>query len=144
MTDPNEARFTDAITEAEASRHTFCLASPGTDEEFHAYLLGFDMATGIFRRAIESVDPATIRAGALREAAMAGWNACRTSIYAVCEDVTNEAERLNVEEDYSAGYVAGTKRAAKSIARGFNSMEALDDDNFCVAILALIDKEQDQ
>jgi len=59
----------EAITEAEAVRQTFCLASPGTYEEFHAYLAGFDRAAGIFRKAIEPVDPATIRAEALREAA---------------------------------------------------------------------------
>jgi hypothetical protein len=57
----------EAITEAEASRHTFCLASPGSDEEFHAYLLGFESALSIFRKAIEAVDPATIRAEALRD-----------------------------------------------------------------------------
>ena len=81
----------EAITEAEIARHTFCLASPGTDEEFTAFLSGFDAALGIFRNAIEkggdasdqgnsdprhdtstgvtagAVDPAAIRAEALRE-----------------------------------------------------------------------------
>ena len=75
---------------------------------------------------------------AVREAAaVAGWNACRRSIYAVCEDVQNEAKRLRTsskpgtfsEEEHARGYYAGSCYAAKSIARGFNSMSALDDDN---------------
>lgn len=87
----------EAINKAEAARQTFCLASPGTDEEFRAYLSGFDAALGIFRNAIEeggdalgsdrastdtspgitagAVDPAAIRAEALREACKAAIEA---------------------------------------------------------------------
>ena len=79
----------------------------------------------------------------------AGWNACRKSIYAVCEDVQNEAERLRVatkpgtasEEQHAKGYYAGQHYAAKSIARGFNSMEAEDDDNFRAALTATASAE---
>lgn len=82
----------------------------------------------------------------LREAAAAGWNACRRSIYAVCEDVVKEADRIRIkgpvgshsDEQHSKGYHAGSCHAAKSIARGFNAMEAGDDDNFTAAIEALI------
>lgn len=83
--------------------------------------------------------------GALREAlATLGWNACRKSLYAVCEDVDREAEETcrKATDDGSSeyvkghveGYRAGMLRAAKSIARGFNAMEALDDDNLTAAL----------
>lgn len=75
-----------------------------------------------------------------------GWNACRKSLYAVCEDVGEEADRIRTtgavgtaaEEQHSKGYHAGQHRAAKSIARGFNSMEAIDDDNVREAIRAAL------
>lgn len=81
----------------------------------------------------------------LREATIAGWNACRKSIYAVCEDVSDEADRIRIkgpvgthsEEQHAKGYHAGMHRAAKSIARGFNSMEAEDDDYLAAAIRRL-------
>lgn len=81
-----------------------------------------------------------------REAsAVAGWNACRKSIYAVCEDMTerqyNAARAVPLrglptptQEAHSRGFYAGGKDAAKSLARGFNSMEAMDDDNLTDAI----------
>lgn len=83
---------------------------------------------------------------AIRKAAEAGWNACRKSIYAVCEDVQRQADDTRIkasvgtasEEQYSKGYHVGTHYAAKSIARGFNSMEARDDDNLSSAIVALL------
>lgn len=87
---------------------------------------------------------------ALREsAAVAGWNACRKSLYAVCEDVGEEADRIRIkgtvgshsEEQHAKGYHAGTCHAAKSIARGFNSMEALDDDNLRAALRTLGDAQ---
>jgi hypothetical protein len=82
---------------------------------------------------------------AMREATIAGWNACRKSIYAVCEDVSDEADRIRIkgpvgthsEEQHAKGYHAGMHRAAKSIARGFNSMEAEDDDYLAAAIRRL-------
>lgn len=81
----------------------------------------------------------------IERAAKAGWNACRKSIYAVCEDVRNEADRLRIsgtvgtasQEQHAKGYHAGTCFVAKSIARGFGAMEAEDDDNFSNAIFAL-------
>lgn len=77
----------------------------------------------------------------LEKAGEDGWNACRKSIYAVCEDVQNEADRLQMsakpgtasEEQHATGYYVGQRYAAKSIARGFNSMNARDDDNFTEA-----------
>lgn len=75
----------------------------------------------------------------VREAAMAGWNACRKSIYAVCEDVSaeNEKHREDTENPPRHHFGRGGMTAAKSIARGFNSMEASDDDNFIAALAAL-------
>lgn len=89
---------------------------------------------------------AEARREGLEEAAKAGWNACRKSIYAVCEDVQKEAERIRIqaevgspsEEFHAKGYYSGTCTSAKSIARGFGAMEAEDDDNFQAAIRALI------
>lgn len=82
---------------------------------------------------------------AMEAATVAGWNACRKSIYAVCEDVSDEADRIRIkgpvgthsEEQHAKGYHAGMHRAAKSIARGFNSMEAEDDDYLAAAIRRL-------
>lgn len=89
------------------------------------------------------------------EALRAGWNACRKSIYAVCEDVDREAEETYLkassggsatsteghlsefQSGHVSGYRSGMVRAAKSIARGFNSMEALDDDNVRTALAAI-------
>ncbi len=73
------------------------------------------------------------------EAAIAaGWNACRLSVYAVCEDIQDrEAEEITDQGDHAQGYKRGLKRAAKSIARGFGAMEALDDDGVRTAIAAL-------
>ena len=82
---------------------------------------------------------------ALEDAHIAGWNACRKSLYAVCEDVQNEADRVRIvstvgtaaEEQHAKGYHAGACYAAKSIARGFNSMEAEDDDNLRAALSSI-------
>ena len=72
------------------------------------------------------------------DAARAGWNACRKSIYAVCEDVMgeNDKHREDTENSPRHHFGRGGMAAAKSIARGFNSMEAEDDDNFRAAIRA--------
>lgn len=101
-------------------------------------------------RATLAAQPAPDHAGLI-----AGWNACRKSIYAVCEDVDREAEDTYLKASSSgsatsteghltefqsghvSGYRSGMVRAAKSIARGFNSMEAMDDDNLREAIAAL-------
>ena len=40
-------------TAARQWRETYCLASPGSDEEFHAILSGFDTAVGMFRAALK-------------------------------------------------------------------------------------------
>jgi len=75
------------------------------------------------------------RAKAKSEGAIAGWNACRRSIYAVCEDVDKEAEAAGKHEgEHALGYSRGMARAAKSIARGFGAMEAEDDDNLLAAL----------
>lgn len=77
--------------------------------------------------------------GGVVEAAKAGWNACRKSVYAVCEDVAteNEQHREDTENPPRHHFGRGGMAAAKSIARGFNSMEAEDDDNFTAALAAL-------
>lgn len=91
----------------------------------------------------------TVEAETRERAVIAGWNACRKSVYAVCEDVAAEADRIRIttmvgsasEEQHAKGYHAGTCRAAKSIARGFNSMEAMDDDN-CIAAIRNLEPRQ--
>lgn len=83
-------------------------------------------------------------AKALEHAAVAGWNACRKSVYAVCEDIRERAANpakvsLAVTDEQRAhekGYYFGEDQAAKSIARGFNSMEAMDDDNLRAVLAA--------
>lgn len=61
-----------------------------------------------------------------------GWNACRKSIYAVCEAVMdeNEKHRADTENAPRHHFGRGGMSAAKSIARGFNALEAEDDNNF--------------
>lgn len=84
-------------------------------------------------------------AEAQRVSAIAGWNACRKSLWAVCESVTDEADRLEPETkprspsqaDHAKGYYRGQRSTAKSIARGFGAMNAEDDDNLIAALSAL-------
>lgn len=104
--------------------------------------------------------PSVVRPGAeihhVREvradqtAVVAGWNACRKSIYAVCEDMAErqfapEAQPLvgldDLQKAHARGFYAGGRDAAKSIARGFNSMEALDDDHVRAALAAVTKKD---
>lgn len=92
--------------------------------------------------------PAVDRAGIIETAAVAGWNAFRKSLYAVCEDVQRQADDTRIkatvgsasQEHHAKGYHAGINYAAKSIARGFNAMEAMDDDNLVAAISPTRDK----
>jgi hypothetical protein len=42
----------DLLKQLAAARETFCLASPGSDEEFTSLLLGFDTAVGIVKAAL--------------------------------------------------------------------------------------------
>lgn len=73
----------------------------------------------------------------IEAAIVAGWNACRKSIYAVCEDMQEQADIVRAStpvttaaaEQHSKGYHAGARFAAKSMARGFSAMEALDDNH---------------
>lgn len=103
-----------------------------------------DTITALRAEAAEARE-AKARADALEEATKAGWNACRKSIYAVCEDVQNEADRLQAstgpygatEDAHAKGYFSGQRYAAKSIARGFCAMNAEDDDHLATAIRAL-------
>lgn len=72
-----------------------------------------------------------------KQAAMvAGWNACRKSLFAVCEDVQseNERHRSDTENPPRHHFGRGGMSAAKSIARGFGAMEAMDDDNLLAAL----------
>lgn len=89
--------------------------------------------------------PSGLDARTVEAAVVAGWNACRKSLYAVCEDIQEQADALRISapvttaaaEQHSKGYHAGSNFAAKSIARGFNSMEAMDDDNALAALRSL-------
>jgi len=95
-------------------------------------------------RACKGQLPDEVLEGLLREAMAAGWNACRKSIYAVCEDVTDEYEkhREDTENAPRHHFGRGGMSVAKSIARGFNAMEAIDDDNLTAALSALIKEKQ--
>lgn len=81
----------------------------------------------------------------LMEAAIAGWNACRKSVYAVCEDIQDRAANpakislaaTDEQRTHEKGYYFGESQAAKSIARGFCAMEAIDDNHFREAVRAL-------
>lgn len=66
------------------------------------------------------------------DAMKVGWNACRKSIYAVCEDVQEQNDPSKASMG-SEGFHRGACYAAKSIARGFGAFEAEDDDNFIEA-----------
>lgn len=80
----------------------------------------------------------------IERAAVAGWNACRKSIYAACEDVRDAANRLGRSAAFEEHNLArGRRSAAKSIARRFTSMEAQDDDNLTAAIRALQEAKRD-
>lgn len=89
-----------------------------------------------------SVRPAPSHPAEVMDTAMvAGWNACRKSIYAVCEDIQQKAgdalEKVNEAgktAQHEKGFYRGESNAAKSIARGFNAMEALNDDNLLAAL----------
>lgn len=86
-----------------------------------------------------------------------GWEACRRSIYAVCEDVAekpfatmekNGPHRgigpTPTQEAHQRGFNGGWSYAGKSIARGFNSMEARGDDNVQKAISSLSQPSPDE
>lgn len=70
---------------------------------------------------------------------IAGWNACRRSVYAVCEDIGTEADRNRSDTGNPPRHHFGRGEgdAAKRIARAFNSMEARDDDNTTEALRSL-------
>lgn len=70
---------------------------------------------------------------------VAGWNACRRSVYAVCEDIGTEADRNRSDTGNPPRHHFGRGEgdAAKRIARAFNSMEARDDDNTTEALRSL-------
>lgn len=109
-----------------------------------------DMAVEIIVRRRAEAKLATIAMPV--EALEAGWNACRKSLYAVCEDVAEQADKIKTaasrddaseyEKGHVIGYHAGTCYAAKSIASGFNSMSAMDDDNLRAAALSERDASQ--
>ena len=138
----------EAINKAEAARQTFCLASPGTDEEFRAYLSGFDAALGIFRNAIEeggdalgsdrastdtspgvtagAVDPAAIWAEALRE---------------VLDDMWNLINAID-DEDFH-GMVPGRPATIIGHYEEYHRRHIEHAQQIAESLTALIDKEQD-
>lgn len=85
-------------------------------------------------------DQSAIERAAYERGAEAGWNAARTSVYAICEATEDRAvadlEKPQVSE-YGTGYLEAEKSTAKSIRRAMGSFEARDDDNF----LALLTQE---
>ena len=92
----------------------------------------------------DSPEPIAVSEANIQRAVVAGWNACRKSIYAVCENVQEKAvpskpfmARTPEENAHERGYHRGSAYAAKSIARSFNGMEAMDDDNLTAALAVL-------
>lgn len=120
----------DLITRYDMSGHDFDY----TERKDGDWILYGDHEEAI---AAVQADKAAIRADALREGAIAGWNACRKSIYAVCEDIGDKAH-ANLEKpdlgDHEKGFHTAEKYIAKSIARGFGAMEAENDDNLTEAL----------
>lgn len=77
----------------------------------------------------------------LKQAAIDGWNACRSGVYAVCEDIENRANSdKNNAIEIAYHFHRGEISNAKSIARGFNSFEAVDDDRM-KPVFEAIEKE---
>lgn len=78
---------------------------------------------------------------ALLEAARAGWNAARKSVYALCEAIENtEDPRPNGPYlEHQRGFYSGEKLTAKRIRKAIGSFEATDDENFTAAIKAFDD-----
>jgi len=71
----------------------------------------------------------------------AGWNACRKSLYAVCEDIQEKAAkpatsiaRTADEQAHERGFYRGESSAATHIARAFSALDAMDDDNLRTAL----------
>jgi hypothetical protein len=72
-----------------------------------------------------------------------GWEACRRSLWVVCEDVQSQGEdhRSDIENEPRHHFGRGYLTAGKSIARGFGAMNALDDDNV-QSILQKLEEER--
>ena len=79
------------------------------------------------------------RAAELEEALVAGWEACRRSVYAVCEDARDTALAKMAGDlgERERGFYSAEASLAKSIARAFGAIEARNDDNLLAAIRAL-------
>jgi len=122
------------VAELEAALRQIEGWEPATQEVTLAHQMANLALAALHPKAPAPAGEAEVRddggAKAWREGAIAGWNACRRSIYASCEDVDKEAEAAGKHEgEHALGYARGMARAAKSIARGFCAMEAEDDDN---------------
>ena len=81
----------------------------------------------------------TLARAAELEALVAGWEACRRSVYAVCEDARDTALAKMAGDlgERERGFYSGEASLAKSIARAFGAIEARNDDNLLAAIRAL-------
>lgn len=67
---------------------------------------------------------------AARNAAEAGWNACRRQVYALAEDYINRTHDAKNTVTAAGNFYRGQYDVAKSFAKTFNSFEALDCDRF--------------
>lgn len=75
----------------------------------------------------------------------AGWEACRQSVYALCEHVDAEAAGYRaLKSQHAQGYAAGMAHAAKLISRGFCAMDAKDDNNLVAAAASAAEDELDR
>lgn len=117
--------------------------SAGSPEEIIADIRAAFDAERAGRLTAETLLARLRAAGAFNEGieagVVAGWNACRRSVYAVCEDIGTEADRnrSDTENPPRHHFGRGECDAVKRIARAFNSMEALDDDNATAALRSL-------
>lgn len=101
-------------------------------ETWQEYVVSARAAISAYISALESQGLKIVTEDQLKDTMAKGWNACRTSVYALSE---NTLERIS--EDPTA-VQRGMKTEAKRFARSLLSMEAEDDNNFTEAYAAML------
>ena len=93
-----------------------------------------------WQRAYVQPAPVAPEVAALVEAAKAGWNAARKTVYGLCESTEERADmdmKTGKATEHQRGFFSGERMAAKSIRKAMGSFEAENDDNFNTALAAL-------
>jgi hypothetical protein len=72
----------------------------------------------------------TDRAEALRNAAKAGWNACRRQVYLLSEDYITRTHELKAADTIEGNFYRGQYDVAKSFSKALSAFEAEDCDYF--------------